>query len=475
MVPAQAQRGVRVVKSFQWGKMSVKITMLGTGYVGLVTGACLAELGHNVICVDKDAQKIANLLHGKMPIYEPGLDELVTRQTSQKRLSFSTDVAASVKGRDAVFIAVGTPSNEQTGRADLKYVEAAAREVGAAIDRFTVVVTKSTVPVGTNRLVAEILRQNVRAPGDCAVASNPEFLREGAAITDFMEPDRVVVGCENAAALEIMRRIYAPLSAQNTPFVETDIETAEMIKYAANAFLAVKVSFINEISDLCEAVGAEVSDVARGIGLDNRIGSAFLRVGPGWGGSCFPKDTRALEMVAQDAGMPLKIVGAAMQANDDRKRAMAARIVKLCGGNVRGKKLAVLGLTFKGQTDDMRESPSLDILPLLIEAGAEVRAFDPSDPHSVDELLPDINIFETPEAAATGADALIVLTDWMVFKSYDLAELSAVMSEPLMIDLRNLFGRQKALDAGFKSYFGLGSRESFALNLDYDRRRSART
>ncbi len=442
--------------------MSVKITMLGTGYVGLVTGACLAELGHNVICVDKDERKIANLLLGKMPIFEPGLDELVARQTAQKRLSFSTDVAASVKGRDAIFIAVGTPSNEDTGRADLKYVEAAAREVGAAIDRFTVVVTKSTVPVGTNRLVADILRQNVKAPGDCAVASNPEFLREGAAITDFMEPDRIVVGCENSEALKIMRRIYAPLSAQNTPFVETDIETAEMIKYAANAFLAVKVSFINEISDLCEAVGADVSGVAQGIGLDKRIGSSFLRAGPGWGGSCFPKDTRALEMVAQDVNLPLKIVGAAMQANTDRKRDMAARIVKLCGGNISGKKLAVLGLTFKGQTDDMRESPSLDILPLLVEAGAHVRAYDPSDPHGIDEMLPGVELFPSPEAAAADSEALIVLTDWMVFKSYDLSELAAVMRNPVMIDLRNLFDRQKAMEAGFKNYFGLGSKDSFA-------------
>jgi UDPglucose 6-dehydrogenase len=442
--------------------MSVKITMLGTGYVGLVTGACLAELGHNVICVDKDERKIANLLIGKMPIFEPGLDELVARQTAQKRLSFSTDVTASVKGRDAIFIAVGTPSNEDTGRADLKYVEAAAREVGAAIDQFTVVVTKSTVPVGTNRLVADILRQNVTAPGDCAVASNPEFLREGAAITDFMEPDRIVVGCENPEALAIMRRIYAPLSAQHTPFVETDIETAEMIKYAANAFLAIKVSFINEISDLCEAVGADVSDVARGIGLDKRIGSSFLRAGPGWGGSCFPKDTRALEMAAQDVNLPLKIVGAAMQANTDRKRDMAARIVRLCGGNISGKKLAVLGLTFKGQTDDMRESPSLDILPLLVEAGAHVRAYDPSNPHGVDEMLPGVELFPSPDAAAQGSEALIVLTDWMVFKSYDLSELAAVMRNPVMIDLRNLFDRQKAVEAGFKSYFGLGSKNSFA-------------
>jgi UDPglucose 6-dehydrogenase len=442
--------------------MSVKITMLGTGYVGLVTGACLAELGHNVICVDKDERKIEGLLAGKMPIFEPGLDELVARQTAQKRLSFSTDVSASVKGRDAIFIAVGTPSNEDTGRADLKYVEAAAREVGAAIDRFTVVVTKSTVPVGTNRLVADILRQNVKAPGDCAVASNPEFLREGAAITDFMEPDRIVVGCENAAALSVMRRIYAPLSAQNTPFVETDIETAEMIKYAANAFLAVKVSFINEISDLCEAVGADVSDVARGIGLDKRIGSSFLRAGPGWGGSCFPKDTRALEMVAQDVNLPLKIVGAAMRANTDRKRDMAARIEKLCGGNIKGKKLAVLGLTFKGQTDDMRESPSLDILPLLVDAGAHVRAFDPSDPHGAADMLPGVELFSSAGAAAAGSDALIVLTDWMVFKSYDLSELAAVMNDPVLIDLRNLFDRQKSADAGFKNYFDLGSRNSFA-------------
>ena len=376
---------------------------------------------------------------------------------AQNRLRFSVDVAASVKGRDAVFIAVGTPSNEETGRADLSYVRAAAHEVGQAIDRFTVVVTKSTVPVGTNRIVADILKKAVQAPGDYAVASNPEFLREGAAIADFMEPDRIVVGCENEAAKSIMRRIYAPLSARNTPFVETDIETAELIKYAANAFLAIKVSFINEISDLCEAVGADVSEVSRGIGLDNRIGSAFLRVGPGWGGSCFPKDTLALEMAARDVGVPLKIVEAAMTANGQRKRDMAGRISKLCGGDLKGKTIAALGLTFKGQTDDMRDSPSLDILPALLEMGAKVHAFDPSNPRRIDEMLPGVKVFDSPAAAARNADALVVLTDWMIFKSYDLSELSDVMHDPLMIDLRNLFDHQKATEAGFRAYHGLGS------------------
>lgn len=440
--------------------MSVKITMLGAGYVGLVTGACLAELGHNVICVDKDQVKIKNLKVGKLPIYEPGLDELVIRQVAMGRLSFSTEVAESVRGRDAIFIAVGTPSSEETGRADLKYVEAAAKEIGEAIDRFTVVITKSTVPVGTNRLVAEILSKSVRTPGDFAVASNPEFLREGAAITDFMEPDRIVIGCESARAIDIMRRIYEPLSARNTPFVETDIETAEMIKYAANAFLAVKVSFINEISDLCEVVGADVADVALGIGLDKRIGPAFLRVGPGWGGSCFPKDTRALEMAAKDVNIPLRIVESAMTANEGRKRAMADRILSICGGALKGKTIGVLGLTFKGQTDDMRESPSLDILPLLIEMGAAVQAFDPSKPHQAAELLPNVKMCGSAERAAAGADALVVLTDWMIFKSYDLAELAQAMRRPVMIDLRNLFDRRKANEAGFAEYFGLGTKEA---------------
>ena len=438
--------------------MSVKIAMIGVGYVGLVTGACLADLGHQVICVDKDVAKIESIKQGVIPIYEPGLDQLVAKHIASGRLQFSTDVASSVRGREVVFIAVGTPSSKETGRADLGYVHAAAREVGAALDRFTVVVTKSTVPVGTNRKVAAILSQVVTAPGGFAVASNPEFLREGAAISDFMEPTRVVVGCENEAAIATMRRIYAPLSAKNTPFLATAIETAEMIKYASNAFLAVKVTFINEISDLCEAVGADITAVALGMGLDHRIGPASLRVGPGWGGSCLPKDTRALEMTARDLGVPLRVVEAAMQSNADRKMEMAERIKRICGGDIAGKTIAVLGLTFKGQTDDMRESPSLDILPALIRSGAKVHAFDPSNPHDAASMLPDVKLFQTPEAAAEGADALVVLTDWMIFKSYDLTEIARVMRDPTMIDLRNLYEAEAAQAAGFKRYVGLGTK-----------------
>jgi len=440
--------------------------MIGTGYVGLVTGACLAELGHDVVCVDKDRRKIEALDRGSIPIYEPGLDELVARNVSAGRLRFSLDLAGNVKGRDAVFIAVGTPSNPETGQADLSYVLAAAAEVADAIDQFTVIVTKSTVPTGTNRLVAELTSQRVRAPGDAAVASNPEFLREGAAIADFMKPDRIVIGVEDERARRVMTGVYDPFVREGRRLIVTGLETAELVKYAANAFLAVKVSFINEVADLCEAVGADVDDVAQGLGSDTRIGSAFLEAGPGWGGSCFPKDTRALDAAAREYGIPLRVVRSSIEANAARKGSMAARIEKLCGGSLAGKKLAVFGLTFKGQTDDMRESPSLDVLPMLLERGAQVRAHDPSMPAAAGRLLPQVSLDSDPVNTARDADALIVMTDWKVFLGYDLREIARAMADPMMIDLRNLFDRDEVLRSGFRACVGVGRWNTQAVELD---------
>lgn len=437
--------------------MAVTITMVGTGYVGLVTGACFAELGHDVICVDKDEAKIALLRKGTMPIYEDGLEVLVARNVAAGRLRFSTDLSASVKGREAVFIAVGTPSEGDTGRADLQYVFTAVREIAAALDGFTVIVTKSTVPVGTNRQVASIAA-SLLAPGAAvAVASNPEFMREGVAIGDFLKPDRIVIGAEDPYAIDVMSRIYAPLHQGIIPCVMTGIETAEMIKYAANTFLAVKVSFINEIADLCEAVGADVESVAEGIGLDARIGAAFLKPGPGWGGSCFPKDTRALHATAQDAGVPVRIVEAAMEANNSRKKAMARRITRLCGGDVMDKRIALFGLTFKGQTDDMRDSPSLDIVPLLAAKGARIHAFDPAHPRDAISRLPEIILEKTPIESVRGAEALVILTDWSEFRGYDLSELAGLMKDPVLIDLRNLYTREAVLAAGFRAYHRVGA------------------
>lgn len=437
--------------------MSVKIAVIGSGYVGLVSGTCFAELGHNVVCVDHDKNKIDGILAGKLPIYEPGLEDLVRRNIDMGRLSFSTDTASSVRDREAVFIAVGTPSDASSGRAELAYVFKAAEEVGAAISATTVVVVKSTVPVGTNSKVAEAIAKRLRPGAAFTVASNPEFLREGAAISDFMEPDRIVAGCADTFTASVMRRIYAPLIAANVPLVVTDIPTAEMIKYAANAFLAIKVSFINEISDLCETLNANVRDVALGIGLDKRIGSAFLRPGPGWGGSCFPKDTRALLFVAADRNVPVSTVEAAVDANDRRKAQMANRVTDACGGSLNGKLVAVLGLTFKGQTDDMRDSPALDIVPQLLKLGAQVVAFDPSAPREAGRLLPGIALADSALDAVKGADALVVMTDWGVFATYDLTEIAAVMNERVMVDLRNLYDRNAVLDAGFEHYVGLGN------------------
>lgn len=437
--------------------MSVKITMIGTGYVGLVSGACFAEIGHDVICVDKDETKIERLRNGSIPIFEPGLNSIVERNLDNGRLRFSTDVVASSKGRDAIFICVGTPPHPETGAADLRYVFAAAEEVARGIDGFTVIITKSTVPVGTNRKVAEIVTRTVGAAGEVAVASNPEFLREGAAISDFMEPNRIVVGTESPRAAELMRAIYEPLISDTAPFVETALESAEVIKYAANGFLAIKLSFINEVADLCEAVGADIADVARGVGLDRRIGSSFLNTGPGWGGSCFPKDSLALHLTAQDFGVTMRLIEAAILANNDRKRDMARRIIDLCGGSVRGKRIAVLGLTFKGQTDDMRESPSLVILPELVKAGARVHAFDPSRPPAARGLLPGIAIEASPQDAVRGADALVILTEWREFLSYDYQALAHAMAHPVLIDLRNLLDRAMVLKSGFRACHRLGS------------------
>ena len=436
--------------------MSANITMIGTGYVGLVTGTCFAELGHSVICVDTDVSKIEKLNNGGIPIYEPGLESLVHRNVENGRLSFSTDVEASAKGRDAIFICVGTPPHPETGAADLKFVMGAAEQIAKGIDGFTVIVTKSTVPVGTNRKVSEVASKFIAEGAEMAVASNPEFLREGAAITDFLEPDRIVVGTESERAAEVMRQIYEPQTATGVPLVMTTLQTAEMVKYAANAFLAIKLSFINEVADLCEAVGADVRDVSRGIGLDKRIGQHFLAVGPGWGGSCFPKDTMALQRTAQDYDVPVQSVDAAIDSNYKRKEQMAKRVIELCGGDVKGKKIGVLGLAFKGQTDDMRESPSLVVLPALVAAGAEVHAFDPAKPELAPELLEGVVMADSPVDVAKDAEALVVMTEWREFLSYDYEDISRQMANPILIDLRNLLDNKTMLSSGFRSHHRLG-------------------
>ncbi|MEO0635323.1 MAG: UDP-glucose/GDP-mannose dehydrogenase family protein [Pseudomonadota bacterium] len=446
--------------------MSMDITIIGTGYVGLVSGACLAALGHNVICVDKDQRKIDMLHDGDIPIYEPGLADLVQKNVRDGRLGFSMDVTTSCKNRDAVFIAVGTPTAPGSDTADLHYVRAAVQEVARAVTGFTVIVTKSTVPVGTNADMFQVAMSELPMHADIAVASNPEFLREGAAIDDFMQPDRIVVGTEDERAARVMRNIYAPLTepmlagGAGAPLLETGLETAELIKYAANAFLAVKISYINEIANLCERVGADVDQVADGMGMDARIGRAFLNTGPGWGGSCFPKDTRALAATAQQHGSHVAIVNAAIAVNDARKDDMVERIVAACGGSVAGKTIGVLGLTFKGQTDDMREATSLVVLPELVRMGARVKAYDPSmrvpGHHEANDLLPQIIMSDTPQDAARLADVLVVMTDWQEFKAYDLTTFARCMRRPMMVDLRNLMDGEAALDAGFTAYHGLG-------------------
>ena len=430
----------------------MRVAMIGTGYVGLVSGACFSEFGVSVTCVDKDADKIARLQRGEMPIYEPGLDQLVAVNTAAGRLTFTTDLRAALDGAEAVFIAVGTPSRRGDGHADLSYVFAAAAEIADTLAELppnrTIVVTKSTVPVGTGRRIERILSTRLPA-GSFDVASNPEFLREGSAIQDFMRPDRVVIGTESEHARAVLRALYRPLYLLETPVVFTSIETAELIKYAANAFLAAKVTFINQIADLCEAVGADVQDVAHGIGLDGRIGRKFLHAGPGFGGSCFPKDCIALVRTAEEAGTPLTMVEHVIEINNARKSGMAERIAAACGGSIAGKTLAVLGLTFKPNTDDMRESPSLAILPPLVEAGATIRAFDPEGMQEAKKLLPELAYCDDAYQAIEGADALVLLTEWNEFRGLDLARVKSLLRTPVVIDLRNIYQPQEMTAAGF--------------------------
>jgi UDPglucose 6-dehydrogenase len=433
----------------------MKIAMIGAGYVGLVSGACFSEFGIDVAVVDKDPAKIAALKAGKIPIFEPGLEQLVADNVRDGRLSFSTDTAEAVAGAEAVFIAVGTPSRRGDGHADLTYVFAAAEEVARAVTQPAVLVTKSTVPVGTGRKVQEIARR-VRPDLQIDVASNPEFLREGSAIGDFMRPDRVVIGVETERAQAVLKRLYRPLYLIETPIVFTGIETAELTKYAANAFLAMKITFINEMADLCEATGADVHDVARGIGLDGRIGRKFLHAGPGYGGSCFPKDTLALARTAEEFQSPVRLVETTVAVNESRKQAMAARVIAACGGSVAGKTIAVLGLTFKPNTDDMRDSPSLAIVPALEAAGATVRAFDPEGHGTAKPLLSEHVIYcKDALDAAAGADALVVVTEWNEFRALSPAKLVAAMRGRVIIDLRNIFDPAAMREAGF-SYRGIG-------------------
>jgi UDPglucose 6-dehydrogenase len=432
----------------------MRVAMIGTGYVGLVSGACFADFGHDVTCVDKDASKIAALDRGEIPIYEPGLEDLVDSNVRQKRLAFTTDLAGPVRAADAVFIAVGTPSRRGDGHADLSYVYTAAREIAAALDGFTVVITKSTVPVGTGDEVERIIRET-RPDADVAVVSNPEFLREGAAIQDFKHPDRIVVGTDDPRAKEVVTELYRPLYLNAAPMLYSDRRTAELIKYAANAFLATKITFINEIADLCEKVGADVQQVARGIGLDNRIGAKFLHAGPGFGGSCFPKDTVALIKTGQDHAAPLRIVETVAAVNDTRKRAMARKIANALGNTVRGKTIALLGLTFKPNTDDMREAPSIPLITALYDMGATVRAYDPAGMANAKELLPEVAYCDDPYACAQGADALVIVTEWEQFRALDLDRLRQVMARPVMIDLRNVYRHEEMVKHGF-IYDGIG-------------------
>ncbi|MBN8889126.1 MAG: UDP-glucose/GDP-mannose dehydrogenase family protein [Rhodospirillales bacterium] len=433
----------------------MRIAMIGGGYVGLVSGACFAEFGVDVDVVEVDREKLAALRSGRMPIFEPGLEQLVADNVAAGRLSFGDDLSAAVAGADAVFIAVGTPTRRGDGHADLSYVYAAAEQVAKSLSGHTVIVTKSTVPVGTGRRIAEIIRQ-ARPDLDFDVASNPEFLREGSAIGDFMRPDRVVIGCETDRAREVMRRLYRPLSLIEAPILFTSIETAELTKYAANAFLAMKVTFINEMADLCEKLQGDVHDVARGIGLDGRIGRKFLHPGPGFGGSCFPKDTLALVRIAQEAGAPSRLIETVVAVNDARKAGMSARILAACGGSVRGKVIAVLGLTFKPETDDMRESPAVPIVSRLAEDGATVRAFDPEGMEQARPLLPpSVAYCRDAMDAATGADALVVVTEWNEFRALAPERLLAAMRGTVVVDLRNVYDPAAMRAAGF-AYHGIG-------------------
>ncbi len=432
----------------------MRVAMIGSGYVGLVSGACFADFGHDVVCVDKDPGKIDRLNAGRMPIYEPGLDALVAGNVKAGRLTFTTSLAEGIRGAEAIFIAVGTPSRRGDGHADLSYVHAAAKEIAENLAGYAVIVTKSTVPVGTGDEVERIIAATNPAAG-FAVVSNPEFLREGAAIGDFKRPDRVVIGTEDDRARAVMSEIYRPLSLNQSPLLFTARRTAELIKYAANAFLAVKITFINEIADLCEAVGADVQDVARGIGSDNRIGSKFLNAGPGYGGSCFPKDTLALVKTAQDAATPVRIVETVIAVNDQRKRAMARKVVALAGGDVRGKTVAVLGLTFKPNTDDMRDSPAIAIIQALQDGGASIRAYDPEGTEQARLVLSGVDYAQDPYAALTGADVAVLVTEWDAFRALDLDRVRGLMKTPAIADLRNVYAADEMARRGI-AYVSVG-------------------
>lgn len=433
----------------------MKIAMIGTGYVGLVSGVCFSDFGHDVVCVDIDPEKIAKLERGEVPIYEPGLDDLMAKNVAAGRLTFSGDLAQSVAAAEAVFIAVGTPTRRGDGHADLSYVFAAAEEIAGAIDGYTVVVTKSTVPVGTNRQVKQIIRK-ANPDAEFDVASNPEFLREGAAIDDFMRPDRVVVGVQNDKAADVMSDIYRPLFLRDFPVIITDLESAEMIKYAANAFLATKITFINEIAALCEKVGGDVKEVSRGMGMDGRIGNKFLHAGPGYGGSCFPKDTSALARIGQEHAVPMQITETVIKVNNEVKRRMIDKLQDLCDGTFNGKIIAVLGVTFKPNTDDMRDAPSLTIVPALIGGGAKVRVVDPQGQHEGMDLLPGVNWVDDAYKAVQNADAVVLLTEWNEFRALDLFRMAKRMASPRMADLRNIYSEKDANRAGFEQYVAIG-------------------
>ena len=430
------------------------IAVIGSGYVGLVSGACFAEFGVHVTCVDKDAHKIDALNRGQIPIYEPGLEDLIARNKNKGHITFTTDIKSAVSHADVVFIAVGTPSRRGDGHADLSYVYAAAQEIAVHLNDYTVIATKSTVPVGTGRKVENIIRQH-NAHADFDMVSNPEFLREGSAIGDFMRPDRVVIGCTSERAAQTMRQLYRPLYLIETPMVFTSLQTAELIKYAANAFLATKIAFINEMADICEQCDADVQDVAKGMGLDKRIGNKFLHAGPGYGGSCFPKDTLALVRTAQQFGKPSSIVEAVVSSNDHRKQSMVDRVLYACNGSVQDKKIGILGLTFKPNTDDMRDSPSLDILPRLIQNGAAVVAFDPQGLKEAQHMLPGVDFVDNAYAAMDNVDALVIITEWNEFRALDLDRMKSLMKQPVVIDLRNIYPPYEMLEHGF-SYHSIG-------------------
>ena len=441
----------------------MKIAMIGTGYVGLVSGVCFSDFGHDVVCVDKDPDKIAKLERGEIPIFEPGLDRLLSKNVEAGRLTFTQDLRGAIEDADAVFIAVGTPTRRGDGHADLSYVMSAAQEIARAANHYVVIVTKSTVPVGTNRQVKQAVKK-ANPDLDFDVASNPEFLREGAAIEDFMKPDRVVVGVQSERAAEVMSEIYRPLYLREFPIITTDLESAEMIKYAANAFLATKITFINEIAALCERTGADVKQVSKGIGMDGRIGNKFLHAGPGYGGSCFPKDTRALARTGQDFSMPMQITEKVISVNEEVKRRMIDKLLDLAGGTFNGKTIGVLGVTFKPNTDDMRDAPALTIIPALVGSGAKVRVCDPQGRREGEALLPGVVWIEDPYKCAHKADLLVILTEWNEFRALDLKRIARKMASPRLADLRNVYSVKDAKRAGFEAYDSVG-RAGFVRDL----------